>query len=120
MWAESDYQALLSDLDIVIARQARALAGRDAFLRDDLVQEMVLALWQAGPGHKRSYYKVRALGAAHDYMRKAHRWGKREQAAGGLNDLAELDQRTSLDECAISPSGRCARCGGTGCGERVL
>ena len=142
MWVESDYQALMADLDTVMCRQARALAGRDAFLRDDLMQEMAIALLQAGPGHKRAYYKVRALGAAHDYMRKTHRWGKREHAAGGLNDLAELDERSSLDECAVEPvearrgrpvyrvedAGRvlpegfsgCPKCGGTGCGERVL
>ena len=120
MWIESEYNAMLAQLDRFIERQARALAGRDAFFGDDLQQEMRLAIWTAGPGHKPAYYRSRAVSRAHDHMRVHGRWGKREQAAGGLNDLEELDQRTSLDECAISPSGKCAKCGGTGCGERVL
>lgn len=120
MWLEADYNEMLERLDRFIERQARALAGRDAFLGDDLQQEMRLAIWTAGPGHKPAYYSSRAVSRAHDHMRLHGKWSRREKAAGGLNELSELDQRTSLDECAIQPNGKCQRCGGTGCGERVL
>jgi RNA polymerase sigma-70 factor (ECF subfamily) len=70
-------------------RRVAAVYERDPALREDLFQEICLALWQALPRfEERASMRTFAFRIAHN-RGLSHRWRRRASPAGALDDVAE-------------------------------
>ncbi len=90
-------------------RRVASVYERDPALREDLFQEICLALWQALPRfEERSSLRTFVFRVAHN-RGLTHRWQRRAAAAGALEDAAEPRDPGPDPEAAASRGQRSAR-----------